>query len=65
VLINLLPGHCIARPTKARGREPEVGETVAFHFMRAIPVENRQMTPEKIGVFLTFGKMGNPLAVKR
>jgi hypothetical protein len=33
--------------------------------MRAFSVESPQMAPQKTGLFLTFGKMGKPLAVKR
>jgi hypothetical protein len=59
-----------AYPRRANGstddkRSLRCAGMFAFHFMRAFPFENRQMTPEKTGLFLTFGKMGNTLAVKR
>jgi hypothetical protein len=47
------------------GEACDAAETIAFHFMRAFPVESQQMTQEKIGRFSTFGKIGILPAVKR
>jgi hypothetical protein len=43
----------------------DAAKTGAFHFMRAFSFASQQMTPDNIGLFCMFGKIGMPRTVKR